>query len=722
MAMELNDRQREAVEHGDGPLLVLAGAGSGKTRVITARIARLVERGVAPEAILALTFTNKAAAEMRGRVERALDARAADVWLSTFHSAAATILRRNATLLGYAPSFSIYDDQDRAKLLRQCMVEENVGEQTLSPTSVAWSIDQAKNDARSPEDVAARPGPFADVIARIYRRYQRALERQNAVDFGDLILLVVRLFREHPEVLARYQRRAAHLLVDEYQDTNHAQYLLLRLLAAGERPNVCVVGDDDQSIYGWRGAQVRNILDFEHDFPSAHVVRLEQNYRSTKTILAAAGAVIANNHGRKGKTLWTENPAGEGVVTAVAEDDLAEARLVVAEVRRLAAAGRSLDEMVVFYRTNAQSRALEEAAMRAALPYSIVGGIRFYERKEIKDLLAYLRVLANPADDSSLERVINCPPRGIGEQTVGALRAAAESAGVSMTDALARRIPIAGIGTGAAGRLRDFGALLGRVREALDADALADVLEAVLRETAYRDRLEAGGGERASRLEDIDELLGVARDFDLRAPATESTRERLARFLEEAALVSDWDRQEAGRNRLTLMTLHTSKGLEFPIVFIVGLEEGIFPHQRALEDGDELEEERRLCYVGMTRARERLYLFRAERRLRFGAVSERPPSRFLDEVPERLTRALLGPAQPARRIPAGPVVDYSYSQEIEDDDGGGLAAGTRVRHPTFGIGVVRRSEGRGDAEKLSVQFARAGMKKLIRRYANLELV
>ncbi len=723
MAMELNDRQREAVGHGDGPLLVLAGAGSGKTRVITARIARLVECGVAPDAILALTFTNKAAAEMRARVARALDARAADVWLSTFHSAAATILRRHAALVGYAPSFSIYDDQDRAKLIRQCMEDENVSEQTLAPTSVAWSIDQAKNDARSPEDVAARPaGPFADVIARIYRRYQRALERQNALDFGDLILLVVRLFREHPEARARYQRRAAHLLVDEYQDTNHAQYLLLRLLAAGEQPNVCVVGDDDQSIYGWRGAQVRNILDFEHDFPSAHVVRLEQNYRSTKTILAAAGAVIANNYGRKGKTLWTDNPAGDEVVTAVAEDDLAEARLVVAEVRRLAAAGRALDEMVVFYRTNAQSRALEEAAMRAALPYSIVGGIRFYERKEIKDLLAYLRVLANPADDSSLERIINCPPRGIGEQTVAALRAAAASADVSMTDALARRIPIAGIASAAAGRLRDFGALLDRVREALDTDALADVLEAVLRETGYRDRLESGGGERASRLEDIEELLGVARDFDVRAGATESTRERLARFLEEAALVSDWDRQEAGRNRLTLMTLHTSKGLEFPIVFIVGLEEGIFPHQRALDDGDELEEERRLCYVGMTRARARLYLFRAERRLRFGTISERLPSRFLDEVPDHLTRTLLGPSKPVRRVPTGPVIDYSFSQEVAEDAGCGLAAGTRVRHPTFGVGVVRRSEGRGDGEKLSVQFARAGMKKLIRRYANLELL
>jgi DNA helicase-2/ATP-dependent DNA helicase PcrA len=719
--MELNDRQREAVGHGDGPLLVLAGAGSGKTRVITARIARLVERGVSPDAILALTFTNKAAAEMRARVERALDAVGADVWLSTFHSAAATVLRRHAAQLGYAPSFTIYDDQDRQKMIRQCMAEENVGEQVLSVASVAWSIDQAKNDALSPDQLAAKPlTPFADVVARLYRRYQRTLERQNAVDFGDLILLVVRLFREQPGICARYQSRARHLLVDEYQDTNHAQYLLLRQLAAGEAPNVCVVGDDDQSIYGWRGAQVRNILDFERDFPSAHVVRLEQNYRSTKTILAAAGAVIANNHGRKGKTLWTANPAGESVVTATAEDDLAEARLVIGEVRQLKASGRALGDVVVFYRTNAQSRALEEAAMRAAMPYTIVGGIRFYERKEIKDLLAYLRVLANPADDGSFERIVNCPPRGIGDQTLGALRATARGAGVSMADALARRFPVAGVSGAAAGRLREFGALLGRIGEALDRDGLGTVLETVLAETSYRDRLEAGG-DRASRLEDIEELLGVARDFDLRAPESESTRERLGRFLEEAALVSDWDRQDKSRDRLTLMTLHTSKGLEFPIVFIVGLEEGIFPHQRALDDPDELEEERRLCYVGMTRARERLYLLRAERRLRFGTISERPASRFLDEIPEAMTRSLLPVFRPPKRAPSGPVVDYSYSQEIVDD-GENLAAGTRVRHPTFGMGIVRRTEGRGEAEKLSVHFARAGMKKLIRRYANLEIV
>ncbi len=720
--MELNERQREAVEHGDGPLLVLAGAGSGKTRVITARIARLVEQGAPPEGVLALTFTNKAAAEMRGRVERTLDSRAADLWISTFHSAAARILRHHASHVGYAPSFTIYDDQDRLKVIRQCMAEENVGEQLVAPASAAWMIDQAKNDALTPDELAAKPrGPLTDVIARVYRRYQRVLERQNAVDFGDLILLVVRLFRERSEICARYRERARHLLVDEYQDTNHAQYLLLRLLAGGERPNACVVGDDDQSIYGWRGAQVRNILDFEHDFPTAHVVRLEQNYRSTKTILAAAGAVIANNYGRKGKTLWTANPAGEAVVTATAEDDLAEARLVVGEVRRLAAAGRALGEMVVFYRTNAQSRALEEAAMRAALPYAIVGGIRFYERKEIKDLLAYLRVLANPADDASFERVINCPPRGIGDQTLGALRAAARDGGVSLSDALTRRFPITGISAGAAGRLREFGELLARIGEALAGDGVGRLLDTVLSETSYRDRLEAGG-DRASRLEDIEELLGVARDFDVRAPSSESASARLARFLEEAALVSDWDRQDSGRDRLTLMTLHTSKGLEFPIVFMVGLEEGIFPHQRALDDPDELEEERRLCYVGMTRARERLYLLHAERRLRFGTVSERPASRFLDEVPAAMTRSLLPVIRAPKREPVGPVIDYSYSQVMDDDERGALAAGTRVRHPTFGVGIVRRSEGRGDAEKLSVQFARAGMKKLIRRYANLEIV
>jgi DNA helicase-2/ATP-dependent DNA helicase PcrA len=720
---DLNERQREAVEHGNGPLLVLAGAGSGKTRVITTRIARLVADGVAPDAILALTFTNKAAAEMRARVQRALDARGADLWLSTFHSAAAQILRRHAHHLGYQSSFSIYDDQDRAKLIRLCMADENVGEHMLAPAAVAWAIDQAKNDALAPAELATRPRPpFAEVIARVYARYQRALERQNAVDFGDLILLTVRLFREQPYVLARYHERARHLLVDEYQDTNHAQYLLMRLLAAGERPNVCVVGDDDQSIYGWRGAQLRNILDFERDFPAAHVVRLEQNYRSTKTILAAAGAVIANNSGRKGKTLWTANPAGEAVVVAIAEDDLAEARLVLTEVQRLAAAGHSLDDMVVFYRTNAQSRAIEEAAMRAALPYAIVGGIRFYERKEIKDLLAYLRVLANPADDASFERIVNCPPRGIGEQTVGALRAAARGGGCSLAELLRAGVSIPGLGSGPAGRVRELAALLERVADALDGDALADVLEAVLRETSNRDRLDADGSDRASRLENIEELLGVARDFDLRAAVTEDTRMRLARFLEEAALLSDFDRQETGRNRLTLMTLHTSKGHEYPVVFIVGMEEGIFPHQRTLDDPDELEEERRLCYVGMTRARERLYLLRAERRLRFGTISERPPSRFLDEIPAELSRSFAPAARPVRRPPSGPVIDYSYSQVVDEPCGDGLAAGTRVRHPTFGVGIVRRSEGRGEGEKLSVQFARAGMKKLIRRYANLEVV
>jgi DNA helicase-2/ATP-dependent DNA helicase PcrA len=451
------------------------------------------------------------------------------------------------------------------------------------------------------------------------------------------------------------------------------------------------------------------------------VVRLEQNYRSTKTILAAAGAVIANNAGRKGKTLWTTNPSGDPVTVVVTEDDLAEARWAIGEAERLADAGRSLGEIVVFYRTNAQSRAIEEAAMRAALPYSIVGGIRFYERKEIKDLLAYLRVLANPADDASFERIVNCPPRGIGDQTVKALRDAARAAATSMADALALPAASRGLGVAPAARVREFAALLERLRAALDGTSLAALLEAVLRETAYRDRLEAGGAERASRLEDIEELLGVAREFDQRAGADEPTRERLARFLEEAALLSDWDRQEAKSDRLTLMTLHTSKGLEYPVVFMLGMEEGIFPHQRALEDVDELEEERRLCYVGMTRARERLYLLRAQRRLRFGTVSERPPSRFLDEIPAALVRAR-GTAPQARRPAAGPVIDYSYSQLPEEHDGHGLAAGTRVRHPTFGIGVVRRSEGVGAGEKLSVQFARAGMKKLIRRFANLEVV
>ncbi len=724
VAVELNERQREAVMHGEGPLLVLAGAGSGKTRVITTRIATLVGGGVSPSAILALTFTNKAASEMRHRLGAMLGGEAAGLWMSTFHSAAAQILRRHIHHLGYTGSFSIYDDQDCAKLLRQCLAEEGLGEQSGTPAALAWAIDRAKNDALGPDELARRP-LANEAVVRVYRRYQRMLQRQNALDFGDLILLAARVLREQPDVLTRYRERLRHVLVDEYQDTNRAQYVLLRLLAQGEHPNLCVVGDDDQSIYGWRGAELRNILDFERDFPSTTVIRLEQNYRSTKTILAAAGAVVANNSDRKGKTLWTANPRGAPVTIAVAEDDLAEARLVMTEVRRLVAAGRALHDIVLFYRTNAQSRAVEEAAMRAAIPYSIVGGIRFYERKEIKDLIAYLRVIANPADDASLERIINVPARGIGDQTVAALRVAARDAGVSIAELLQLESGIAGLATGSASRVRAFAHIMNQLRAALDGDSLAALFELLLDLTAYRDRLEDAGTDRASRLENIEELVAFAHDFDQRAEAGEDARTRLGRFLEDAALVTDWDRQDESRDRLALMTLHTSKGLEFPVVFVLGLEEGIFPHQRTLDDAQALEEERRLCYVGMTRARAELYLTRAERRLRFGTVSERPASRFLEEIPEDHVRFLSSPERPVRRIPSGPTMDYSYSQlaePTEQSSGGGLPAGTRVRHPTFGIGIVRRSEGRGDAEKLSVQFGRAGMKKLIRRFANLEIV
>ncbi|MCZ2110990.1 MAG: UvrD-helicase domain-containing protein [Dehalococcoidia bacterium] len=734
VVVELNEQQREAVMHGNGPLLVLAGAGSGKTRVITTRIAALVADGTSPRDVLALTFTNKAAAEMRHRLGTMLGGRAGELWMSTFHSAAAQILRRHIHHLGYTSSFSIFDEQDCAKLLRQCLAEEGIDERAGTPAAIAWAIDRAKNEGLDPEALARRPSS-RDVEVRVYRRYQRLLKRQNAVDFGDLIMLAARVLREESQVLAGYRARLRHVLVDEYQDTNRAQYLLLRLLADGERPNLCVVGDDDQSIYGWRGAEIRNILDFERDFPDAKVVRLEQNYRSTKTILAAAGAVVANNSDRKGKTLWTANPQGAPVTVAVAEDDLAEARLVMAEVRRLVSAGRRLHDIVIFYRTNAQSRAVEEAAMRAAMPYTIVGGIRFYERKEIKDLLAYLRVLANPADDVSLARIINTPARGIGDQTVSALRLAAREADCSITELLRRTPPPPGLAATSAARVRAFADLLDALRATLDGTSVAIVVERLLEMTAYRERLDGAEGERTSRIENIDELLAVARDFDERSPLGETARTRLERFLEEAALVSDWDRTAEARDRLTLMTLHTSKGLEFPIVFILGMEEGIFPHQRVLGDAQALEEERRVCYVGMTRARAELYLFRAERRLRFGTISERPPSRFLEEIPEQYVKPVSTSAKPFRRPlerrapsdPIGssdPVMDYSYRQESPESfaEGGSLLPGTKVRHPTFGVGIVRRSEGRGEQEKLMVQFARVGMKKLIRRFANLETV
>ena len=724
----LNPPQREAVLHTHGPLLVLAGAGSGKTRVLTHRIAHLVrDHGVEPERICAVTFTNKAAREMRERAERLLGCRSA-VWLTTFHSLCARILRRHAAAVDRRTDFAIFDESDQRALIRRVAADLGLREEQFPAVGLLHAIDRAKNDCLWPADLLAATDPTAGTVAEVYRRYQMALAANNALDFGDLLLTLVELFQRDPAVLAAYQDRFRYLMVDEYQDTNHVQYRLLRLLGASHR-NVCVVGDDDQSIYRWRGADLRNILDFERDFPGAHVLRLEQNYRSTKNILAAAGAVIQQNRGRKGKTLWTENPTGELITVFSASDERAEARQVVHQIRQLDQGGFRAGDMAVFYRTNAQSRAIEEELVRSRIAYSIVGSTRFYDRKEIKDLLAYLRMIANPQDSVSLLRIINEPPRGIGKTTVRALEQAAAQSDVPIADIIVDAAAV-DLPPATRSRLAEF-AQLCRILRAAAGGPVTRLLRTVLAETGYLQRLEAQHTPDAeARAENVEELLTVTGEFDGTAEDPS-----LSAFLEQIALIADVDTYAAAPDHVTLMTLHNSKGLEFPVVFIIGLEEGLFPHERSLDQPEAVEEERRLCYVGFTRARERLYLLHAHRRHLYGRVQENLPARFLADIPDALLRRegdAFGPE------PGELTVDYSYSQLPQHtraahrttrraDLGGGsngaeFRVGQRVQHPDFGAGVVRAVEGSGEHTKLTVRFERAGLKKLMACFAALEIL
>ncbi len=725
----LNPPQRAAVLHTEGPLLVLAGAGSGKTRVLTHRIAHLVrDHAVEPERICAVTFTNKAAREMRERAERLLGRRSA-VWLTTFHSLCARILRRHAAAVDRRTDFAIFDESDQRALIRRVAADLGLREEQFPAVGLLHAIDRAKNDGLWPTDLlAAASDPAAHRVAEVYRRYQIALAENNALDFGDLLLVLVDLFERDAAVLAAYQDRFRYLMVDEYQDTNRVQYRLLRLLGASHR-NVCVVGDDDQSIYRWRGADLRNIPDFERDFPGAHVLRLEQNYRSTKNILAAAGAVIQQNRGRKGKTLWTENPTGELITLFSASDERAEARQVVDQIRQLGQNGFRAGDVAVFYRTNAQSRAVEEELVRSRIAYSIVGSTRFYDRKEIKDLLAYLRMIANPQDSVSLLRVINEPPRGIGKTTVRALEQAAAQSGVAIADLIADPAAV-GFPPATRARLAEFAQLCRRLRTAAGGP-VTGLLRAVLAETGYLQRLEAEHTPDAeARAENVKELLTVTEEFDDTAEDAS-----LSAFLEQIALIADVDTYAAVPDRVTLMTLHNSKGLEFPVVFIIGLEEGLFPHERSLDQPEAVEEERRLCYVGFTRARERLYLLHAHRRHLYGRVQANLPARFLADIPDALLRRdgdAFGPE------PGEPTVDYSYSQLPQRrrvaprttrradlgrrSNGDEFHVGQRVQHPEFGAGVVRAVEGSGERTKLTVRFERVGLKKLMACFAALEIL
>jgi len=728
---DLNSAQRDAVLAPDGPTLILAGAGSGKTRVLSYRIAHMMaERNAPPEGILAVTFTNKAASEMRERVASLVGSGAQMPWVSTFHSAGARILRQEIAALGasYDRNFTILDESDTMAAIRRVLEDAQLAD-SPPPELVRARIDQAKNEGQFPQDVAENAADGRErTLAQVYQLYQDRLAAMNALDFGDLLLQTYRLLRDNPEALARWQRRARYLLVDEYQDTNRVQYLLVRLLSSLSG-NLCVVGDEDQSIYRWRGADIRNILDFERDYPAAQVFKLEQNYRSTKTILAAADGVIQNNRERKAKRLWTDNDKGELVTYYTGNSERDEADFIAREIGNLTAAGDSQGDprtvtrptdIVVFYRVNAQSRVLEEALVRRRIPYFIVGGLRFYDQREIKDLIAYLRVILNRADGIALERMIGVPSRGIGAKTVEVMAAVAADESITLFEAMGRMETQSNIALRTA---KAAGHLYGWMRDLMartGAIGVREILDDIIVRSGFAEHLKAMP-DGVSRSQNVAELLSAASAFD-----KDNGPGHLGEFLERIALVNDSDQVSAAGGRVALMTLHTSKGLEYPVVFMAGMEEGLFPHMRSGDNASEIEEERRLCYVGMTRARRLLYLTNTLSRELYGRRDDTRPSRFLREVEQDLLRRIAPEAESRTvlRAPSRePYVDYTDSQ-VSGDDGAGddLAIGARVMHQTFGRGVVRRREGRGDSAKVWVNFDRGGIKLLVLKFANLRAV
>lgn len=721
---KLNPVQRQAVTHPSGPLLILAGAGSGKTRVLTYRIAHLIENcGVRPHQILAITFTNKAAREMQERLE-ALVPNTRGMWVSTFHAACMRMLRRDGERLGLGKNFVIYDTSEQTALIKQCLKDLSINSERFKPSMVHGLISRAKNNLESPEEYAryARD-PIEEKVASVYSLYQRKLLFNNAVDFDDLLYLTVELLQKHADVRAGYQEQFKHVLVDEYQDTNRAQYELVRILAAGHR-NLMVVGDDDQSIYAFRGANLRNILDFEDDFPDATVIKLEQNYRSTQNILEAANAVVANNVGRKPKRLWTANTAGDPVQVLSANDERDEASQIADEIQLLHDQGRSYDEIAILYRTNAQSRVIEEAFLRRDIPYTMYRGIEFYKRREIKDIIAYLRLLVNPADGTSFERIVNVPRRGIGATTLQRLNEYAEGHQVPLLLAAEQADKISSLGKAPANKLKAFAQQVAEWRRMMDFLNVAELVETLLDQTGYKADLEADGNdpENLARLENLQEFVSVAKEFCLREPDS-----GLDTFLAGIELLSDADTQAEGE-AVHMLTLHTAKGLEFPIVFLTGLEEGIFPHSRALADEDELEEERRLCYVGITRAKERLYLSHAWQRLLFGRQSYNLPSRFLEEIPEEVkqTRAWSVNPSPSTVSHSTSVslldfVDEDVKEQPANDKA--FADGQRVKHKSFGTGTVVSSRKSGNDVFVTVVFDKGNqMKTLSLQYTSLEVI
>ena len=785
----LNPAQREAVECLEGPLLIMAGAGSGKTRVLTHRIANLLAHGVSPYSILAITFTNKAAAEMRERVDRMIGAGSKDIWLSTFHSFCARILRREIEATGiYQKNFVIYDASDTQSMIKKCLKELNLDDKQYSPGAVLGAISNAKNQMMGPVAFTQHVrinGTFYDQkVSEVYTLYQSKLRSNNALDFDDLLLVAVSVLEENEEIRTRYQRRFRYIMVDEYQDTNGAQYELTKLLAGGHH-NLCVVGDADQSIYGWRGADMRNILNFESDYPEARTIMLEQNYRSTKKILAAANAVIEHNPNRKKKVLWTDNADGDPITTYLASDERDEARFILDNiVKQNTIFNTPYGDMAVLYRTNAQSRVLEEAFMRQGMPYTIVGGLKFYERMEIKDILAYMRVLSNPFDSVSLQRIINVPRRGIGETSINKLLAYSNEKKITLFEIIANpdtlnEIP--GLTARTKNPLGAFSMLLLDLMNKQESMSVSQLMEEIIDKTGYIEALKADkkkGEENISRVENVREFVGVAKDFE----KTE-TETSLFNFLEHISLITDLDNAVEATDRVTMMTLHAAKGLEFPVVFIAGMEEGMFPHSRTLDSPEELEEERRTCYVGITRAERKLFLTYASMRTIYGQTRVYDPSRFLEEIPpqykEELSarghrsfggssfgnsygaygndmgrgssymprfsqgssnagrqgqsmsamdalKTVRGATGPARIVTnsnnSATATTNRPSGLIKPDTSVEWKAGDKAAHSKFGTGTVISISGSGENTELQIAFPNQGVKRLVLKYAPIKKV
>ena len=748
----LNPSQRDAVIHTEGPLLILAGAGSGKTRVITTRIAHLVASGHAsPGEILAVTFTNKAAEEMRERVEKQLGGDCRQVWLSTFHSLCARLLRREAPAIGLTRDFVIYDSSDQVAVVKQALRVHDIDDKMLQPRAALSRISAAKNRLETPADMKSTGWSLRDQqVSKVYETYLQVLREAGALDFDDLLLKTVELMETSERVREFYANKFRYVLIDEYQDTNRPQYILIKRLA-GHHRNLCVVGDPDQSIYKWRGADLRNILDFEEDFPEATVVKLEQNYRSTQVILDAASAVISRNRNRKDKKLWTDRLGGEPIVYVRASDEIEEADYITRAIRETRQADSGA-MAAILYRTNAQSRAIEDALMREGIPYKIIGGVRFYERKEIKDLLAYLRLVMNPNDDVSFRRVVNVPPRGIGKSVIDALEAVSldevdhsheplfrvglqpETSSRSLWAKLIVAIEQKRVPPRAVVALRAFRDMIAELTTVCAKSTVAISLGLVLDRTGYlKDLRDERSEDAEGRIENLMELVSAATEYEARESDTS-----LGGFVDRLSLLSEADEAKGSNNaRVWMMTMHAAKGLEFPVVIVAGMEEGLFPHSRSSEDEDELEEERRLCYVGLTRARERLILTGAARRRVFGDYQSTEPSRFLDEIPAELIRKIEPVVTPswnntryetrnpyARRYGSPKAKeDTAPFPSYEDEDQSsatGLRAGIRVRHKQFGVGTVVAVEEQGDDTRVTVKFNSVGTKKLVARYAALE--